>query len=271
MKQEWDLAEQFYQKAGQADPENATVWNNFGLLAHQRKDYAQACLYFQKAFGLEKKSNYLVNEGNALAMAGKFQEAKARYEEALGLQPDSEQALHSLAKLFVHLEQHQDAKVCFQRLADTSGKPTYRYELALHHIHMGEYTHALGILCPLANSHPNPDVWFQIGRAEFSSKNHGLAEKAFKAALAEQPDNREYRQFLSMNFLAMGQVEEGLYHLDMLIKLNPTNADLLVEKGVVLCGLNEFEAALQHFQRAINLQPDHEKALRYQKLLTPNP
>jgi tetratricopeptide (TPR) repeat protein len=268
LKKNWEQAAECFTKARNADPSNPAVWNNLGLLSHQQREYKNAVEFFRKAIDVDKKPTYLVNEGNALAMLGNYAEAQSSYQEALDMDPIAENALLSMAKLHIHLYQHQQAAFFLQKLVRTYQKASHHYELSVVYLDMGKVSEALQMLYSLAGKTPSPFTYFQIGRGEFMSKNYGIAETYFKQALAEIPDHKSFRHYLALNYLAMGDVDEGVRQLRMVLKLYPEDFEILTELGVVLCGIQEFQDAMECFHKALSYQPDFSKATYYRDLIS---
>ncbi|EON78228.1 Tetratricopeptide TPR_2 repeat protein [Lunatimonas lonarensis] len=264
-EQDWEKAHACYQKALQLDDKNPTVWNNLGLLAHQQKNYLEACTYFQQANVLDKKPVYLVNEANSRAMMGMFTETESLYLEAISMQPNHETALSSLAKLYTHQGRLDEAAARYQQLTGISNQPIYLFEMALVFIRLERFGDALRILYPLAENQPSTAHWFQIGRAEYLSNNHGLADSAFKRALAENPDDKASRNFYAVNLLAMNRVEEALKQYLLLSRLFPEDHEILTDLAVVLCSLERFDEASGYLNRALAVKPEYPKAKAYKK------
>ncbi len=267
LEKEFDKAEQCYLKAFEINPKNVSVLNNLGLFYHQQRKYEKAFSYFDRAISLEEKPNFRVNAGNTLVMIGKYQEAKEQYIKATKLDPRHIGAWVSLAKLCTHLGDLEDAVLFWKKLMRYSAKEEYVLELAKVYMLKKQYNVAVNLLYERIPHPNNPEVWFQIGRGEFLLKNHGMAEDALKKALAEIPDQVDFRYYLAINYLSMGQIEDGLYHINMILKLQPGNHQILTEKGIILCSLHEYEKALKLFDQALSIQPDYEKAIHYKKLI----
>ncbi len=267
LKGKLDQAETCYLQTMETDPHNASVLNNLGLLYHQKKEFVQALSYFEKAIDLKEKPSFLVNRGNALAMMGELEKARETYSLASQKYPEHQPAWVSLAKLLAHQGNLDEAERIWRKLAGQTDNKEYQLELAKLLIDCKKYNESVNILYELSNIYDETDIWFQLGRGEFHLKNHGLAEKALKRALADVPDQTDFRYYLALNYLAMGRVEEGLRHMDYILKVEPENYSILTEKGVILCGLHQFEEAQKYFERALSIQPGYKKALHYQKLI----
>ncbi|MDN3670809.1 tetratricopeptide repeat protein [Echinicola jeungdonensis] len=268
LEKEYEKAEQCYLEAFEINPKNVSVLNNLGLFYHQQKDYEKALSYFDLAISHEEKPNFRVNAGNSLVMLNKPDKAKEQYLKATKLDPRHIGAWVSLAKLCTHLGELEDAVLFWKKLMRYTAKEEYILELAKVYMLKKQFNVAVSLLYERIPNPNNPEIWFQIGRGEFLLKNHGMAEDALKKALAECPDQVEYRYYLAINYLSMGQIEGGLYHINMILKLQPDNYQILTEKGIILCGLHEYDNALKLFEKALSIQPEYDKAIHYKKLIS---
>ncbi len=90
-RQEYDKAAELFQAAEVDDPEDATLTYNRAVAQYKAGKFNEAAAGFAKAAelgGKELQLDALFNAGNALARAGKLQEAIAAYDESLKLNPD---------------------------------------------------------------------------------------------------------------------------------------------------------------------------------------
>lgn len=260
-------AEKSFKDAFQLDPKNSSLLNNMGLLYHQKKDFETALNYFKKAIKIEDKASYLINEGNTLAMMGKVEEAKQKYLDTTQKHPDSMGAWISLARLSTHQKDYDLAKNYWNKVIAIEARPEYLLEYAKVLILQNQLEDALEILYSVSEKSQNPEIWFQIGRVEHLQKNYGIAEKALKKALAEVPDQLDFRHYLAINYMAMSEIEQALYHLDFLLKLYPDHKQILTEKGVVMFSINQLEMAAQLFEKALKIDPHYQKAQHYSQLI----
>ena len=266
MKGELEKAKESYHKALEKDPKNATSLNNLGLLYHQKQDFAAAIRYFNQAIKIEKKPVYYLNTGNSYAMKGDLAEAEKLYQEAINLNPNYTSAYISLAKLATHQKKYREAIHFWKQAIKLKAAPEHLLELAKAHMIVNEFEIALEYLYGMENK-DNPEHWFLIGKSQYELRNHGLAEKAFKTALSLTPDNKDYRQFLGLNFLASGQVNKCLEQFNFALQMFPQDYKILTEKAVVLCSISSFEEALTCLEKALKLKPDFPKALHYKSLI----
>ncbi|UCS92548.1 tetratricopeptide repeat protein [Echinicola marina] len=267
LHQEFEQAMDCYEAAFELDPNNASLLNNLGLYHHQQQNFEKALEFFELALDQEKKPNFIINAGNSLAMMGKNEAARKRYMEAVDLDPKHANAWLSLAKLASYEGNLDDAEKYWEALLNINPQESHLIELAKTLILKKEFDKALNILYQQGNNSDSAALWFQIGRCEFQLRNHGLAEKALKKSLADFPDHPDYRYYLAINYLATGNMDEGLKHINLLLKLNPENAQILTEKGIIFCSLHQYEEALKLFEKALEIQPENRKAQHYKNLV----
>lgn len=260
-------AEKSFKDAFQLDPKNSSLLNNLGLLYHQKKEFEKALIYFKKAIKIEDKASYLINEGNTLAMMGKVEDAKQKYLYTTQKHPDSTGAWISLARLAIHQKELDQAKACWNKAIEIEARPEYLVEYAKVLILQNHLEDALEILYSVSEKSQNPEIWFQIGRVEHLQKNYGIAEKALKKALAEVPDQLDFRHYLAINYMSMGEIDQALYQLDFLLKLYPEHKQILTEKGIVLFSMNQLEMAAQLIDKALKIDPHYQKARHYSQLI----
>ncbi|AWW28654.1 hypothetical protein DN752_00025 [Echinicola strongylocentroti] len=263
----FDQAVSCYEEAYKLHPENTSLLNNMGLYYHQQKDFDKALSFFQKAIDLEAKASYMVNAGNALAMQGKLEEARKQYQNTVKKFPKALGAWISLARLATHQNRLGDARAYWNEVVQLAPKAENYLELAKLMILQKDLEPALELLYATSGKSELAEVWFQIGRCEFQLRNHGLAEKALMRALASSPDHTDFRYYLALNYLAKGDTQKGLEQLDILLKYNANNPDILTEKGVILSSLHRYDEALSLFERALEIKPGYTKATHYKKLI----
>lgn len=266
MNGDLEKAKNCYQKALETNPENATSLNNLGLLLHHEKSFTEAIENFSKAILIEKKPVYFLNAGNSHAMKGNLANAEKCYLEALNTDPNYYNAWISLAKLSNHQKKYEQAIRFWKKAFSIDPKPEYQLEIGKIYILVKDYESALTLLSGIQLV-DSPAYWFLIGKCEYELRNHGLAEKAFKSALAIQPDSLEARQFLGLNNFATGKIDQCLEQYDFILKMYPSNHKMLTEKAVILCSISSFEKALTLVEKALTLKPDYPKAIHYKELI----
>jgi len=263
----WADAEKCFQKAFELTPDNPTLLNNMGMLAHQKGAYKQAAELYERANQNKASPTYLVNMGNAHAMAGKFDLAKNAYLAALELLPQDEKALLSLAKLAEHRGEVEEAKHYIQELNERVRSPKNRWELANFFYRQKHYNKALNVLYPLVEENPDSAIWLTIGRCEFFLQNFGLAEQALASALKLDPVNGDNLHQMGLIFLAKNEYSPALQCLEKAVIQSPKNTIWRTDLALVLASMEKHEEARKHLEQVLEIEPENEKAKKYHELI----
>lgn len=98
------------------EPSNRVAWNQLGLLAMSREDFAEAQLYFKNItsrLAPEAAAPVLSNLGVALQLAARPDDAELAYKAALEACPTSNEARNNLGNLYRQTGRLQHASACY--------------------------------------------------------------------------------------------------------------------------------------------------------------
>jgi len=102
---------------------------------------------------------------------------------------------------------------------------------------------------------------FKNGIAEFKKGNYWGAVENFKWAINLKPDNATYLSYLSLAYSKVpGKLKEAEEVLHQAIKIEPFNADLHANLGLIYTKAGLTKRAHSCFQKALKIDPRHEKA-----------
>ncbi|RPI37419.1 MAG: tetratricopeptide repeat protein [Nitrospiraceae bacterium] len=102
---------------------------------------------------------------------------------------------------------------------------------------------------------------FKRGITEFKRGNFWGAIDNFKWAIKLGPDNTSYLSYLSLAYSKIpGKLKEAEEVLLQAIKLEPFNADLHANLGLIYIKAGLKKRALSSFQNALKINPAHDKA-----------
>ncbi len=261
-------AELKYKAALMDDENNTTVLNNLGLLYHQQKNFDEAEKYFEKAITLNSKDVYHVNLANTYVFRKKNKLAHKHYQAALDQNPSNENAKVGLAKLYVVYKDFSSADDLWRNLIQSTHRFIYMVNYAQSLVAQKKFEQTLEFLYSINIKEDSSAKWHLIGVCEFSLKNYGLAETAFKKGLALEPDQVNIRQHLATNFLAKGDTESAIKQFDQVIVMQPENYAALTNKGVILLGNGQLKESLKIFKKALKIKPNFEKAIAYKNRVT---
>jgi len=95
----------------------------------------------------------------------------------------------------------------------------------------------------------------ETGSSLLGTGNLDGAEKAFKQALAIEPDSSRAHLRLGSLYLKKGQQQLALQHLQQAEKLSPEDVSILNNLGTLYDQLGNYQQAIEQFNRAIELVP----------------
>jgi Tfp pilus assembly protein PilF len=107
------------------------------------------------------------------------------------------------------------------------------------------------------------EACFKNGVAEFKKGNVQAASDNFREAAELVPGNVRYWNYLSLCYTKMrGRLGEAEEALMTAISLDPFNADLYSNMGLINMKKGLMEKAHSNFEKALQIDPDNEKAMR---------
>ena len=237
------------------------------------------------------------NLGFALFNLKRYEEARARYERAIVLKPDFPTALRNLGNALFRLELAEPAIAAFTRAIQLNPGDVEsccnrgvaemmlkRYEAAIMSSEMA-----------LALQPRHFEAMVGKGLAHLELRHFAVAEAAFNAALSIRPDMAELLAHRGRLYLQSGRTKEAEADFDAAAALEPTlelawrgkaqvsmltgsvaqaivacnkvlEQNPVSEIGLTLLGacfgrLGDTAAAIQHFDRALEIRPDCDEAI----------
>jgi len=167
--------------------------------------------------------------GNALADAGRTDEAIIKYRESLRIDPDYPDA-------------HTNLGSCLAMMGKT--------EEGLEHLHR-----AIELEPNLAFNH------FNIGNVHLRAGQIDAAIASFEKSLAIDPGLLPAHNNLGVLLFQLGRTEEAIRHLTKVLDLSPTPASAHSNLGVVLLKSGRIREAMSHYETALRLNPNETAAL----------
>ena len=295
---QFDAAIAAYDQAIGLDPNNALTWASQGQLFAKLYRDQEGLLSFQRAIALKENysqallgqctllnrlgdpaalgacDSAIAGDGNwqleelpkvwnqrsiALAQQGKYKEAHASINRAIGIAPDFVEAYNHRSIVFWYQGRYSDALVANQEALDLDEsyapawfgrgvilRATQQYPNAL-----AAYNHALELEPFNAWGWSNRSVvlWQQANYPAALSS----AEKA--VALAPKLPSAWYNKGAAMT--ALGLFEGAITAYEKVLELEVDNADALTGRGVAQVKLGDYEAAAADLQAALTINPNH--------------
>lgn len=246
-----------------------------GLIFSRRGRYAQAVEDFDQAIALAPdQAMLLVERGRAYAGVGDHNRALDDLDRAIELAPQSMEAYINRGLVFSRLNDQASAVADYdQALALTSrenGERTpadlmrvLRYRgLAL--LRDGEYVQALEDFNQILRYQPQDTFTLnQRGLAYYKLGNYPLALSDFAEVLRLNPQHAEAVYNRGCVYLDEGSLDQAMADFNRAIQMEP-KAEFFCGRGKVLALWGEYQAALENFTRALQLD-SHQPECYYQR------
>jgi tetratricopeptide (TPR) repeat protein len=218
------LAEQLLLQAVEQFPGNADALQLLGLIAKGKGDLPRAEALMRKSLEAEKRQpNVLHNLATLLKDKGALEEALSLEQQALRLDVDYYEALVQTGEILAALEREEEAEA-FLRKA---------YRLRPDAV---SAVVSLAYLCG------------KLGKAD-------EAEQLLRDGLAKQPDNPYYRNNLGQLLTNRMKYAEAVEVLKPLVQQAPRSPEVFVNLGNALVGAGQLHDAVNHYLKAIDLDP----------------
>ena len=237
------------------------------------------------------------NLGFALFKLQRHDEARACYERALALKPDFPMALRNLGNALLGLKLAEPAIAAFTRAIELRGDDADAHcNRGVAEMMLGRYeAAAISAEQALALQPRHFEALVGKGLAHLELRHFEVAEAAFNAALALKPDMAEVQAHRGRLHLQLGRraraeadfdaavalepslelawrgkaqvamltgnVAQAMVACKKVLEQNPTSEIGLTLLGGCLAKLGETAAAIQHFDRALEIKPDCEDAI----------
>jgi len=260
----FEEAKQILERAVALDQCSADAHSNLGyaLFNLKRYDEARACL--EKAVAL--KPNFPTaqrNLGNALLRLDMAEPAIAAFTRAIQLKPDDADAYCNRGVAEMMRKRYEAAVISAERALALRprhfdamvGKGLAHLELRHFEVAETAFNAALAIKPDMA------ELLAHRGRLHLLSGRKAEAEADFDAAVALEPSLEPAWRGKAQVGMLTGRVAQAIVACKKVLEQNPTSEMGLTLLGACLGRLGETAAAIQHFDRALEIRPDCDEAI----------
>jgi predicted O-linked N-acetylglucosamine transferase (SPINDLY family) len=260
--------------------------------------FAEAVPHLERAVALDPRSaDAHSNLGFTMFNLERHDEARALLEKAVALRPNFATALRNLANTLLRLELPEPAIAAFTRAialnandADAwcnrgvaelmlkrwdaaalsserslSLRPAHFEALVnkgLSHLELRHYDVAeTAFNTAIALSPDNAEVLAHRGRLQMLMGRRAEAEADFDAAVARDPTLEVGWQGKAQISMLTGNVAQAMLACKRVLEQNPTAEVALTLLGACLGRLGDTAGAIQHFDRALAINPDYDEAI----------
>jgi len=140
--------------------------------------------------------------------------------------------------------------------------------LGQHYVSLGRHQEALRAFGGVVRLDPVPGVLAQQAQAEladiyFGRNQFRRARRHLHAALAHDPNCARSHHLMAV-MVEEDDVQRALWYYARAVELEPNSAELHCDYGLCLMSLGEVQQGLQHLQQAVRLDPNEPGFLRHQ-------
>jgi len=259
-----DLAEQALTSAVAVEPRNAEAQANLGLVLSSMKRYEEARAAQERAIAL--KPNFaaaLTGLGNTLMNMRLFEQAIEAHDRAIAVKPDFADAYCNRGMAQLLLLRNEDARQSFDRaLALAPRHMQAMFGKGLVSINLRHFDRALAAFDgALAMKPGTAAVIAQRGRLYIQMGRFKEAEADFDAALATDPMLEAALLGKAHVCVLTERIAPAMAACKRVLERNPTSEVALVWLGACFAKQGDTAAAIQHFDRALEIKPDFEDAI----------
>jgi tetratricopeptide (TPR) repeat protein len=292
----WRDGQSVFEHALTVTERNYFAHNHLGRTFENRGEVELAARQYEAAIAIRPSAGTLSNLGAALAKLGRHEDAVARFEDALRLEPDSASAHSNLGVVYGMFDQPQKAIAAYERALELgSQKPAPYYNLGSLLVRLGEFErgarhleqalaldpyHAgaannLGVaytelgqfdaavevhLRVLELDPEHAGTHCNLGRSYEAAGRPSEASAFYEEALRRDPGCVHGHRFAGYQRAGEGDLDAALVHFEEVLRHAPPTAAAHNDAGSVYASKGDFERARQHFHAALRLDPGHAVA-----------
>jgi tetratricopeptide (TPR) repeat protein len=247
----------------QLKPALADAYNNLGVAAAARNDFASAYALFQKASGWNPSLETLDrNLGMAAFYGGQYAQAVAPLERHLRDRADDTRVRAALGLSFFDLKNYPKVLATLQPI-ETEAKtdPGLAYAFAVSLIKTGDYTRGVDRLKQLEKVSPNSaDIHLILGDAFADQGVYPTALEEFRKALAIEPNQARTHFLIGLALIHQGNPAEATSELRTALKLDPSDLKTRYHLAFALLQVQQKEEARALLQEIIQQDPKNADA-----------
>jgi superkiller protein 3 len=202
-------------------------------------------------------------KGRAMQATGDTSGAAKAFAGVLSRDPKSVEALVSMAAVEASRNNHAESfKLLIRAYTIEPSSIAVLRPLVVEAVKAGQLKKAVGAAHALADKSPsNFDDQYLAAAAMLQGEDFAAAAAIFRNCSANRPSDSKAWLGLGMAELAQQHYQEARSALEQSLKIDSTSADAEYQLGVVANRQGVRGEAVQHFERAVQLQPQHAMAL----------
>lgn len=258
-----DEAVEQYQAAIELNPDDARAHMEMGLFWAEQGELETALKHYEEALRVEPGFAYALDRiGRVLALLNRSDEAIARYEQAIQADPKNQDIHFLLGRELLAQDRKEEAETRFREALELNPEDARCHnELGALLEERGETDEAMRHYEEALRAAPQFGyVLYKIGKLLSGQGKYAEAEARFEEALNLDPDNQDLYYLIGRELVAQGRQEEGRRYFERALSMNPDDARVHNDLALII-GAADAEAAIAHFEKALQIAPNFTLAL----------
>lgn len=223
-------AEKYFKKVISLKGDDANARKDLGVLylSINQMDYAKE--EFKKAYELAPKDPWIIFEyGNCFFLEGNYQQALYMYNKAISINPDA-------------IEYHISKAILMNKLKN--------------------FDETIKILKPIVeHKNKHHQVLYTLACAYMQKDDLIEAKQIIENYLADGRTNIEILNLYTIILSKLGEYEEALKIIDMMLEQNPNNLSLMISKAAFLGQKGDITKAEDTYLTVLSVLPEYEDAI----------
>ncbi len=247
----------------QLKPAIADAYNNLGVAAASRKDFASALVDFGKAADWNPSLETLDrNLGMAAFYANQYDQAVSPLEHHLRARPNDTRVRAALGLCFYTLQKYEKALETLRPMeTEVDADPGLSYAYAVSLVKIGQYDQGIARLKSLEKANPNSaEIRTLLGEAFADQREYAVAIEEYRKALAIDPNQVRTHFLAGRALLLQGSQAEAAQEMRAALKIDPSDAATKYQLALALIEMQQRDEALSLLAQIIQQHPKYSDA-----------
>jgi len=272
------------QEAIRLDPQSGDAHYQLGLALARAGRKEEGAAEVQKGHELASADeraenvNLDLSEGRAALQRGETDQAAAKFQHALKLQPDSADAQHFLALALQEQGDSRGANVAYQRALELNpGDVTAREQIKTlsntdeddpaqvqqfeEYIRASRFKEVEPLLTSYVKERPKSSWgWYALGYSLFAQQKVGESVQALAKSLRLNVRNAEAHKILGRDLMIIGRFDAAQLEFEQAIRYDPQSAEMHYNLGKLYSMQDNWAPARKEFEQALRLDSGYVEA-----------
>lgn len=181
-----------------------------------------------------------------------------QYEEIVRLDPRDTDSMLMLARLYRFGNDTTRAEATLKRILAVEPESEQALSsLAMLYSDLGQYQQAISLLEKVTGKNPNPQLLGMLARAYEEAHDYANAAAIYRRALETDKENTDLRRGLAQSLLAADKLEEALAEYRAVIEVEPEDAGSYLRISQIYRAQRKYDLAQTNLAKARTLDPEN--------------